>query len=501
MKNINIILSIVIVFAFASCGEDTINESGFGTLTGTVVKKGDNTPIDNVKISTNPVSSTVFSNEEGEFVINDIASGQYSVQADKDEFLSSFEPATVSDGITVNVVFELDISTANNRPPDEPTLIFPIDNATDVDLIVEFRWTSTDPDDDPIEYTLEVRNSTNEEILLFENLEDTIYNLEDLRLGETYFWQVSATDDINPPVQSLFSSFTTIDESSNRFFFVRKEGDNNVIYSGSDQGEDVNHNEFQLTALDKNSFRPRKNNTTNKVAFLRTDGSETHLFTMNTDGSEIIKLTNTNPVSGFRQDELDFTWYQNGQRIYYPSLNKVYSISSSGTGNTLVYEADQGLFITEIDTNEFNNLILIKTNDADGYNARIVIIDTEGVEQEVIIEGELGALGGVDFSIEGTKVLYTRDVSGFENNQYRQLDSRIFVYDINEDSTTEIITDKAEGTNDLDCKYSPDNGAVIFMNTSNDGISEKYIYKFILDDGEDTNKELIFTDAAMPDWQ
>ena len=145
-------------------------------------------------------------------------------------FVETFNALVISDGVTVNVVFELDISTANNRPPEEPTLIFPIDNATDVDLTVEFKWTSTDPDDDLIIYTLEVRNSTNEEILLFENLEDTIYNLEDLRLGETYFWQVSATDDINPPVQSNFSSFTTIAESSNRFYFARKEGDNNVIY-------------------------------------------------------------------------------------------------------------------------------------------------------------------------------------------------------------------------------------------------------------------------------
>ncbi len=496
-----IILSSFLVLAFVSCGEDTINENGFGRLTGTVVKKGDNTPLDNVKITTNPASSTVFTNEDGEFVLNDIAAGQYSVQANKDEFLDSFEAATITDGVTTNVVFELDISTANNRPPDEPTLVFPPDNATDIDLIVDFLWITTDPDGDSIEYTLEVRNSTNDEILLFENLQDTIYTLEDLKLGETYFWQVTATDDINPPVQSNFSSFTTIDESSNRFYYVRREGDNNIIYSGSDQGEDDgNHNEFQLTSLDKNSFRPRKNNTTNKIAFLRTDGSETHLFTMNTDGSEISKLTNTIPVSGFRQDELDFAWYQNGQRIYYPNLNKIYSISSSGTGNTLVYEAPQGVFITEIDTNEFNDLILIKTNDADGYNARIVVIDTGGVEQEIIIEGELGALGGIDFSIEGSKVLYTRDVSEFENNEYRQLDSRIFEYDINEDTTIEIDTNKAEGTNDLDCKYSPDNGFIIFMNTSNDGISQKKIYKFIHDGGE-TNKELIFTDASMPDWQ
>jgi len=498
---LKIILSAFLVVGIGSCSEDTINENGIGTLRGTVVKKGDNTPIENVKITTNPASTTVFTDIDGYFIIDQIASGEYSVQADKDEYLSAFEAANIVDGITSTIVFDLEISTANNRPPDTPTLVFPADQATEIDLTVDFRWTSEDPDDDPIEYKLELRNSSDSEVLLFENLQDTIYTLENLRLGETYFWQVSATDNINSPVQSDLSSFTTISESSNRFYFVRKIGANNVIFSGSDQGVDEeNNNEFQLTSIENNSFRPRKNNVANKIAFLRTDGSETHLFTMNTDGTEVKKITSAIPVSGFRQDEVDFTWYQNGQRIYYPYLNKIYSIHSSGIGGYVAYEAPLGVFVTEIATNESNNLILIKTNDADGYNARIVIINTNGVEQEVVIEGESGALGGIDFSIDGSKVLYSRDVSGFESSDYRQLNSKIFEHDLNTSTAVEIDTNKESGTNDLNCKYSPNNGAIIFMNTSNDGYSQKNIYKLTFDLGEN-NKDLLFTDAFMPDWQ
>jgi len=501
MKTIfKIILINLIMLSVVSCSEDTFDENGIGTLTGTVVKAGDNSPIENVKISTTPASSTVFTDINGDFIIIDIASGQYSVQAEKDSYLSSFEAANITDGVTSNVVFELEISTANNRPPTEPELISPEDNSIDTALDLDFIWSSSDPDDDPIVYSLELRNSTNEEVLIFENIEDTIFSIENLQLGETYFWQVSATDDINPIVQSTISSFKTITESFNRFYYVRKVGNNNVIFSGSDQGDDDTDNyEFQLTASDKNSFRPRKNITSNKIAFLRTDGAETHLYTMNTDGSEINKLTSTIPVSGFRQDELDFTWYQNGQRIYYPHLNKIYSINSQGTGNTLIYQAAEGVFISEIDTNDFNNQILIKTNDSEGYNARIVIISTAGEELEVVIEGEQGALGGLDFSIDGSKVIYTRDISGFENQEYRQLDSRIFEYDTSTASTIEIITEKPVGTNDLDVKYSRDNGAIIYMNTSNDGVSQKNIYKFIFE--ESANRELIFTNAFMPDWQ
>lgn len=64
---LKVILSIYLVVGLHSCSEDTLNENGEGTLTGTVVKKGDNTPLEDVKISTSPASTTVFTDENGFF--------------------------------------------------------------------------------------------------------------------------------------------------------------------------------------------------------------------------------------------------------------------------------------------------------------------------------------------------------------------------------------------------------------------------------------------------
>ncbi len=495
-----ILLSIVISF-FTFCSEDTINENGIGKITGTVVKKSENTPLTNTKISTVPATNTVFTDQYGKFIIEDVPTGQYSVQAEIEGYLTAFEAANVQDAASVNVVFELEIETAGNKPPNQPILLSPSDNQQDVPLNVELIWTASDPDNDALSFNLEVRNSTNEVVLSFSQLQDTTQLLENLVLGETYFWQVTADDDINQPVPSVLSSFSTITESSNRFYYTKFENGNNVIYSGGDQGAagEVNFNEFRLTDPNKNSFRPRKNTTANKIAFLRTVGSETHIFTMNPDGSEVTQVTASVPVVGFNFNEVDFTWHQNGQRLYYPNLNKLYSINQFGNGLDLVYEAPQDTFITEVAVNEANNTILLKTNNADGYNARIFAIGLNGIEQFVVIENQPGALGGIDFSIDGSKVLYTRDVSGFENQNYRQLDSRIFEYDVNSGVTTEILTGKPTGTNDLDCKYAPNNGAVVFMNTSNDGVSQKNIYKVLLDD---TGQRIeLFTDAYMPDWK
>ena len=127
------------------------------------------------------------------------------------------------------------------------------------------------------------------------------------------------------------------------------------------------------------------------------------------------------------------------------------------------------------------------------------MITSAGSEELVVAEGYSGALGGVSFSIDGSKVLYTRDISGSENQEYRQLDTRIFEYDSTTNLSVEINTFKPEGSNDLDVKYSPDNGSIIYMNTSNDGLSQKNIYKYVFN--SELDRELIFSNAFMPDWE
>ncbi|MDC7995800.1 carboxypeptidase-like regulatory domain-containing protein [Altibacter sp. HG106] len=492
---------LLITLAFAACEEDGIDEDGTGTIDGTVVVDGENTPLANVKITTNPASTTVFSDTNGQFVLTSVPSGDYSVQAELDDYLTAFEGVTVVTGEASTVVFELSLSSSTNNPPLRPVLVSPEDNASDVGSEAQFVWTSSDSDTDPIQYTFELRNGATNEILMVEEIEDTTYTVSDLTLGVNYFWQVTADDDITPPVESSISSFSTRDPNDNRFLFVRKVGTKNVIYSGSNlEDDEPDENVIQLTSTSENSFRPRKNNTAGKIAFLRTAGSETHLFTMNPDGTEVTQVTSTVPVLGFRQDEVDFSWFLNGNRIYYPNLNKLYSINVTGVGNTLIYEAPAGTFITEIDTNQANNLVAIKTNDANGYNARIVVINPNtGIETDVVIENQPGALGGIDYSIDGTKLLYTRDVSGFESPDYQQLDSRIFIYTFATDTAVEVDTASPAGTNDLDAKFSANEGAVIYVNTSNDGISRKDIYKTDLDN--QNLRDLLFTESFMPDWE
>ncbi len=460
-----IYLSLFLMF-FINCSEDKITLTGKGNITGAAVTTGDFVPLQNVKISTNPVSSIVFTDVDGNFEIPDVPIDDYSVQAEKDGYLTQFEGITVLDETTINVIFEMELATATNRPPDAPILDTPPNNSIDQEVEIELIWSGTDPDEDVLTYSIEILNDQNSEVLEFSNISDTTYTVSGLQYGFKYFWQVSASDDINESTLSQVFSFETLPFPNNRYFFVRKVNGNNVIFSGDNEG-----NELQLTSENSNSWRPRKGTNTDKIAFLRTDGGETHIYTMDLDGSNLLQVTQTKPVNGFNLEELDFTWTNNDSSIYYPSFDSLYQISPNGSGLTQVYQTADGLFITEVDWNQQTSKIALKTNNSVGYDASIYTINTSGVLQDMVLTNVDGALGGLDYSFDGTKLLYTYDTTGNENSEYRQLDTNMFIYDFNTMDSINVSEGKDSGTNDLDARFSPNESELIFVNTSNDGSS------------------------------
>lgn len=499
MKLIRPLILLFITICLAGCSEDTIGAFGNGTITGKVVKDGDNEPIENVKISTNPASSTVFSDEDGNFILKDIPEGDYSVQAKKDGLLTKFEGVTIRQNSEVNVIFELKPETANNRQPTAPEAIFPLDKATDVDLNVDFAWSSSDPENDMLTYGLELRNNVDNTILNFNDITDTTYTVEGLNYGYKYFWQVTVSDSINDPVLSPLFSFETLKNSTGRFLFVKRIEGNNVIFSGDGEGNSV-----QLTSSSSNSFRPRKNLRTGKIAFLRSVGGKTQLFTMNPDGTNQFQLTNNISVNGINLETIGFSFANSGASIVYPNFSNLYQVNIDGSGTQKIYEAPAGRFITDAQVSEDNTRIALLTTNSEGYQGAIYVINRNGVVVDEVISQVTGALGGIDFSVDKRSILYTKDVSGFENDDNRQLDSEIFIYNLSTKQTFEISQFKVNGTNDLDPRFSPNEAEVIFTNTSNDGVSQKNILKINIENfnNQDSNtRTLLFSDAFMPDWE
>ncbi len=486
-------------FTLSSCNDDSIEVTPFGNISGQVVAAGTFEPIENVKISTNPVTTTAFSDAEGMFLLEDIPEENYSVQAEQEGLLSNFEGVTVVAGTTINVIFEMQPETANNRPPNPPILLSPEDNASEQPLELDLVWSGSDPDEeDTLTYTVSLRNDKNDDEIIFESLTDTMQTVTGLTFGTKYFWQVSANDGVNEQsTTSDLRAFTTTSIPENRFVYARQEGTNSVIFSNSDADD---AEELQLTPGSANSWRPRRNAVTNRIAFLQSAGAQTHIFAMDVDGSNVTQVTSSIAVAGFNPEELDFAWSKSGDQLLYPNFDKLYRINADGSGLSQIYQTTDGSLISEVDWSDDGSLIALKTNDVSGYNVSIFTIDGAGVVQDTILTGVSGAAGGLNISVDNNRLLYTYDVSGFESADYRRLDTHIFMYDLGAATTTDISVDKPAGFNDLDPRFSPNEAQVIFTFTSNDNISQKDVY-IVEVGGTAITREMLFANAMMADYE
>ncbi|MCF2873390.1 MULTISPECIES: carboxypeptidase regulatory-like domain-containing protein [unclassified Tenacibaculum] len=501
-KVIKIISLLLTTLVFVQCGEDgTIGLIEYGDLTGKVVKKDGFVPLENVKITLSPTNNTTFTDAEGNFKFERIEVQEYSVQATKEGYLDKFEGATVTVEAVVNVVLELEISTALNKPPTKPELLTPADGTEDLPNEVELTWESTDPEEDELTYVLELRNDFNNDVTRIADIKEKKYLLSNLKYGGKYFWSIEVTDGINAEVVSSIRSFTVKEDPGNRYFYVKNEGGNNVIYSSSfNETNNEVSNTVQLTDPNLNSWRPRKSNVANLIAFLRIDNNEAHIYTMKTNGNDVQKVTSTIPVAGFNLNEMDFSWSPDGSKLLYSNFGKLYSINKDGSGLQNIYETTGGSLITECDWSSDGTKIAIKTNNANGYDGAILVIDMDGNVLSTVISGVVGAMGGINLSASGNKLLFTRDISNHQATNYRQLDTRLFIYDFTDMSFTDISNvEKTSGTNDLDPRFSPNEAEVIFVNTSNDGISQRNIMRTNL--VGNIERRMVFTNAIMPDWE
>lgn len=509
MNKYTTFISAIFLILFFSCSEDTLDVVRTGRISGKVIDKVTGDRLSGAKVTTNPASTTVFSDSLGNFTMDDIIVDDYSVQAELDGYASGFESTTVIDGVLSQVSFELTIANTENLPPLAPTLVSPEDGTVDLPLEVTFIWESSDPDGDELTYTLDLRNGSTDEMQNIVVGQDTSYTVNNLQLATKYFWQVTVSDDNNDPVSSVISEFKTLTLPDNPFLFVKKKNDNLVIYSGAEdldpgngQQPEPDFNVLQLTSDNVNSFKPRKSNILSRIAFLRNSGGATQIYTMNFDGTDVRQVTNQRPVAGFRIEQLNYTWAQNDSKIYYPHFDKLYSINPDGTDNRLEYSTTDGSFISEVAVPEFDgDLVLLKTNNSSGYEVRIYTARlSTGMEEDVILENIDGAAGGIDISANADKVLYTWDISEAQNSAYKIFESRIYLQTIGSpDPPLPLETDVLIGENDLNVRFSPSEGGIVFTRVKNNTNATPDIYTFLFDDNQ--SDLLLFTNAFMPDWE
>ena len=495
MKTINQniwIWSLLSLLFLVSCREDPIELTFYGRIEGEVTNEAFE-PLANVVVSTNPATAILNTGEEGNFVFDSIPVGSYVVRARLEEFEEELTTIEVFDGQTTNLKMVMSASLDDNQAPGLPGDPIPANGAIDMPLDVELAWTCQDEDaGDTLSYDLIFfeAGSTPGTVIATE-LQDTTFQLEGLDFNTTYYWQIMATDGKHTPVYSEVWQFKTIAFPENRIHFTRKVEDKYLIFSANTEGEAL-----AITTIQNSSWRPRMDVIRKNVAYLSFDGLEPHLFIMKPDGSEPIKVTSNVPVSSHDNFDLNYCWSPDGAQLLFMNFGQLYRINKDGSGFQLIAQAPINEVYTAVDWTSQGDKIVVLTTSSHPYETKLYLSTNDGAFQ-LILSQLNGTISSPSFSIDGKKILFSHDVSGFQADDGRQLDARIFLYEIETETLTDISFEKAAGTNDLEPRFSPTDAHVIFTNTPNDGVSRKDIWIMEVD-GE--NRAIFQENAEMADW-
>ena len=108
--------------------------------------------------------------------------------------------------LTVNTSSSEPVNTAPNAPYN-PT---PSDGATNQNRNVDLSWSCEDPDGDDLTYTVYFADTTPPVSMVADDLTSTSYDLGTLDYGETYYWQIIATDEYGVSTDGPIWQFTVI---------------------------------------------------------------------------------------------------------------------------------------------------------------------------------------------------------------------------------------------------------------------------------------------------
>ena len=490
-------------FILTAC-EDTIEPETFGAISGRVIYADSDAPVVSASVTTNPPTEAVITEEDGTFTIANVPSGNVSVIIKKPGFKTETISIRVREGQTSQVIVPLSNSSGGSQAPLAPREPVPATDSREQTTPLELGWSpAIVPQGDSVFYDLILYESDSTRgQLIAENITDTTFTVQNLRANTAYFWQVIARDQNDNTTPGPVWSFRTSGSVNNRILFARNVGANFEIFSTDTvEGASV----LRLTNLPSREWRPLLSPSGDRIAFTSNGEIETHIYTMTPEGRDLKRVTSL-PVAGYHNNGLGYCWSPDGGELLYSHYDILYKIQRGGFGLQAVARAPEGLHWQECDwtaQGTGGGKIAALAIGQNIYNAAIYLMNADGTNMIRIVEDLPGRLGGPTFSPDGTKFLFTRDVSGIEfapSNAVqhgRIFNSHIFLVDLATNTVTDLSTGKPEGTNDLMPRFSANGGRVIFVNSSNDGSGSPDVYSMNIDG---TSRKLIVRNGITPSW-
>lgn len=497
LKNLVYLLFVLSLIFLSSCKENSVSPTLFGSISGTVVDAEDQSiMIDGASITTSPPTSSISTDSNGEFLIEDIATGNYTLTVSKVGYRNKTVTISVKeDQVTEATIFLEKEETTD--PPGQATDPDPEDEAVDQPRDITLLWNapaSTSGETVKYDVYLYDANLAGAE-LIASGIEDTTITVEDLGYEQTYFWQVNTTINDTLETEGDVWSFSTRAFPDYRLHFASRRDGNFEIYT-ADTSE-TNQDVIRLTDQPFRDWWPRLSPNRSEIAFSSDSDIDAHIYVMDRKGNNKRKVT-TLPIAGYHNNGIGFSWAPDGGHFIYSHYDRLYRIDENGANLTLIATAPAGRHFRECSYSPSGDRIVALTIGENIYDTEIYIMNADGSNLSVFLGNLPGMIASPSFSIDGNSIVYTHDVSGYESGNGRQLDARIFIKKLSDGTVTEVSTNKPAGTNDTQPRFIADGSKIIFSNAVNDGVTPKDIYMVELD-GD--NRELIITNGEMPSWE
>lgn len=477
------------------CKEELFFEAiPYGQISGRVLNYDSKKSEGAVLVRLNPSGKSKETDSLGNFKFDSLSLGKYTIQSTKIGLFTEYVTVEVLANAYPQPTIYMSKNIIKNSPPEVPTLISPKnDFIFDSDKIT-LNWNTKDVDKDTLKYDVYLfKEGESTKTLVATNFAKDILEVSGLLYNTKYYWQVVASDNVAKTFSEVWS-FKTKALPELNYVYVKEINSTLQIVASNGPGG----NERIITSAG-NNWRPIVNPAKTEIAFLsnRYKG-ENHIFIMNMDGSNVRRVT-TNPISSVFSDEISFSWASNGGKIIFPNYKKLFYVNKDGTELTEFAHTVNGTVFIGCDWNENKKIVIARTLGESIYDSEILLID--GKEVTSVIK-EHRRMSTPMFSIDGSSIVYSKDVNAYRNDNGRQLDARIFVYEF-DSKTSKDLSRKANsgkplGTNDLEPRFSPNNSAIIFSNASNETSSDVSIYTLDIS----TNARLkILSNAMMGTWR
>ncbi len=440
--------------------EDTIESPLSGTLTGRVLDKNTMTPLDNVRISTNPYSDVTETDSVGNFVMEEIEVGEYNIIATRTGYRSESITATVGFREETDVEFVLEESIKNDENPVFTGNFTPGDNEVLEELKVNFSWETLN--DDSVAFELKLfENGNINTPFIYENIEDTFLTVTGLKYNTEYFWQIAAVRG-NERVFTSVRSFRTLPLPSNRILYSMMTDNVMQLFVN----DTIKEEPTQITFGEHHVWNGSINSQRTLFAFQSTRDVDAHLYLMDVDGTNVTRLTSFS-VGSFFHNKIEYDWSPNGSQIIFSSYEYLYRINVDGTGLQTFAQAPDGKHFREVVFSPDGSRIYAMVVGSHVLDREIYQMDSNGDNMSLVYEDPGFALSGLDVGIDGQTLLFSKDVSAHVSSTGRMLDARIFELTISNGDVRDISIDKDAGTNDMKAMYSPDGSEIVFVNRRN----------------------------------